>query len=190
MYLTKVIVFSVITSNVLGQGNDLENRLQILEKKITDLEEKNSDLEEKNSAFGKKFETSKLALTDGLASVENLVDELKTKLSELEKVTNILRVEESCAALGKLGYTQTGTYPIDPDGKSQNLPPVQATCSPADGKTSIGKNKFEIPRICHLWNLRKIFHLQKNQYPKETVVRIVIWHIFLEMQPKRKLMQK
>ena len=133
MYLTKVIVFSVITSIVLGQGNDLENRLQILEKKIT-------DLEENNSAFGKKFETSKLALTDGLASVENVVDELKTKLSELEKVTNILRVEESCAALGKLGYTQTGTYPIDPDGKSQNLPPVQATCSWPQGKTSIGKN--------------------------------------------------
>ena len=144
MYLTKVIVFSVITSIVLGQGNDLENRLQLLEKKITDLEEKNSALEEKNSAFGKKFETSKLALTDGLASVENVVDELKTKLSELEKVTNILRVEESCAALGKLGYTQTGTYPIDPDGKSQNLPPVQATCSLQDGKTSIGKNKFEL----------------------------------------------
>ena len=140
MYLTDVFVFFVMTRIVLGQGNDLENQLQILEKKITDLEEKNSALEEKNSAFGKKFETSKLALTDGLASVENVVDELKTKLSELEKVTNILRVEESCAALGKLGYTQTGTYPIDPDGKSQNLPPVQATCSLPQGKTSIGKN--------------------------------------------------
>jgi len=59
----------------------------------------------------------------------------------LEKLTNILRVEESCAALGKLGYTQTGTYPIDPDGKSQNLPPVQATCSLPQGKTSIGGTK-------------------------------------------------
>ena len=140
MYLTDVFIFFVMTRIVLGQGNDLENRLQLLEKKITVLERKNLNLEEKNSAFRKKFETSKLALTDGLASVENVVDELKTKLSELEKVTNILRVEESCAALGKLGYTQTGTYPIDPDGKSQNLPPVQATCSLPDGKTTIGKN--------------------------------------------------
>jgi len=134
MYLANVTFFSVITSIVLGQGNDLENRLQLLEEKIT-------ALEEKNSAFGNKFETSKLALTDGLASVENVVDELKIKLSELEEVTNILRVEESCAALGKLGYTQTGTYPIDPDGKSQNLPPVQAFCSLPDGKTSIGGTK-------------------------------------------------
>ena len=157
MFLTKTIVFSMaVVSTVLGQENDIENRLQILEKKITVLEEKNSALEEKNSAFGRKFETSKLALTDGLASVENVVDELKTKLSELEKVTNILRVEESCAALGKLGYTQTGAYPIDPDGKSQNLPPVQATCSLPDGKTSIGKNKFEILRICYLWISKKI----------------------------------
>ena len=153
-------------------------------------EEKNSDLEEKNSAFGKKFETSKLALTDGLASVENLVDELKTKLSELEKVTNILRVEESCTALGKLGYTQTGTYPIDPDGKSQNLPPVQATCSPADGKTSIGKNKFEIPRICYLWNLRKIFHLQKKSISKRDCGQDSDLAHFLEMEPKRNLIQK
>ena len=119
MYLTDVFVFFVMTRIVLGQGNDLENRLQLLEKKIAALEI--------------KFETSKLSLTDGLASVENVVDELKM-------VTNVLRVEESCSALGKLGYTQTGTYPIDPDGKSQNLPPVQATCSLPQGKTSIGKN--------------------------------------------------
>jgi len=136
MYLAKVIVFSVITSIVLGQGNDLENRLQLLEKK-------NAVLEAKIAALEIKFETSKLSLTDGLASVENVVDELKM-------VTNVLRVEESCAALGKLGYTQTGTYPIDPDGKSQNLPPVQAHCSLPDGKTSIGKNKFEILRIYFL----------------------------------------
>ena len=119
MYLTDVFVFFVLTRIVLGQGNDLENRLQLLEKKIAALEI--------------KFETSKLSLTDGLASVENVVDELKM-------VTNVLRVEESCSALGKLGYTQTGTYPIDPDGKSQNLPPVQATCLLPQGKTSIGKN--------------------------------------------------
>ena len=133
MYLTNVIIFSVMTRIVLGQGNDLENRLQLSE-------DKNAVLEAKIAALEIKFETSKLSLTDGLTSVENVVDELKIKLSELEKVTNVLRVEESCAALGKLGYTQTGMYPIDPDGKSQNLPPVQATCSLPDGKTSIGKN--------------------------------------------------
>ena len=135
MYLTNVIVFSLMTRIVLGQGNDLENRLQLLEKK-------NAVLESKIAALEIKFETSKLSLTDGLASVENVVDELKM-------VTNVLRVEESCAALGKLGYTQTGTYPIDPDGKSQSLPPVQATCLLPDGKTSIGKHKFETLRICH-----------------------------------------
>ena len=133
-----------MTRIVLCQGNDLENRLQLSE-------DKNTVLEVKIAALETKFETSKLALTDGLANVENVVDELKTKLSDLEKVTNILRVEESCASLEKLGYTQTGTYPIDPDGKSQNLPPVQAHCSLPDGKTSIGKNKFEILRIYILW---------------------------------------
>ena len=143
MYQTNVIVFFVMTRIVLGQGNDLVNRLQLLEKKNAALEDKNTVLEAKIATLEIKFETSKLSLTNGLASVENMVDELKT-------VTNVLRVEESCSALGKLGYTQTGMYPIDPDGKSQNLPPVQATCSLPDGKTSIGKNKFEILRICYL----------------------------------------
>ena len=111
-------------------------------------------------------------------------------VSKIWLMTNVLRVEESCLALGKLGYTQTGIYPIDPDGKSQNLPPVQATCSLADGKTSIGKNKLEILRICFLWNLRKNFCLQKNvpsHYPKETVVRIVIGLIFWRWSQRENL---
>ena len=112
------MVFSMaLVSTVLGQELDIENRLQILEKKITVLEEKNSALEEKNSAFGRKFETSKLALTDGLANLvtqnnENIlkiIQNINTSISEnhppkppcpVEK-SNVYLIEGECFAFEK-----------------------------------------------------------------------------------------
>lgn len=40
---------------------------------------------------------------------------------------------------GKVGFTRSGVYPIDPDGKSQNQPPIEGHCSLPDGKTTIGE---------------------------------------------------
>ena len=47
---------------------------------------------------------------------------------------------------GKVGFTRSGVYPIDPDGKSQNQPPIEGHCSLPDGKTTIGEYLFDPKR--------------------------------------------
>ena len=47
---------------------------------------------------------------------------------------------------GKVGFTRSGVYPIDPDGKSQNQPPIKATCTLPSGKTTIGEYLFDQER--------------------------------------------
>ena len=68
------------------------------------------------------------------------INSVKYKVNALEDFTEILGVEESCQMFGKVGFTRSGVYPIDPDGKSQNQPPIKATCSLPDGKTTIGEH--------------------------------------------------
>jgi len=69
------------------------------------------------------------------------INSLKHKVNALEDFTEILGVEESCQIFGRVGFTQSGVYPIDPDGKSQNQPPIKATCRLPDGQTTIGKRQ-------------------------------------------------
>ena len=77
----------------------------------------------------------------GLYGEENKkeIDSLKYKVNALEDFTEKLGVEESCQMFGKVGFTRSGVYPIDPDGKSQNQPPIKGHCSLPDGKTTIGE---------------------------------------------------
>merc|ERR1712008_83213 len=79
----------------------------------------------------------------GLNGEENKkeIDSLKYKVNVLEDFTEKLGVEESCQMFGKVGFTRSGVYPIDPDGKSQNQPPIKGHCSLPDGKTTIGKRQ-------------------------------------------------
>ena len=70
---------------------------------------------------------------------KNEVNNLKFKVNGLKDVTEILGLEESCFHYGKMGFSESGEYPIDPDGKSQYLAPIKAHCSLPDGKTTIGK---------------------------------------------------
>ena len=74
------------------------------------------------------------------------INSLKHKVNALEDFTEILGVEESCQMFGKVGFTQSGVYPIDPDGKSQNQPPIKGHCSLPDGKTTIGEYLFDPKR--------------------------------------------
>ena len=66
------------------------------------------------------------------------VNNLQFKVNDLKDVTDILSIEESCLHYKKMGFSQSGEYPIDPDGKSQNLGPIKAYCSLPDGKTTLG----------------------------------------------------
>ena len=81
----------------------------------------------------------------GLNGEENKkeINNLKYKVNALEDFTEKLGVEESCQMFGKVGFTRSGVYPIDPDGKSQNQPPIKATCSLPSGKTTIGEYLFD-----------------------------------------------
>ena len=47
---------------------------------------------------------------------------------------------------GKVGFTRSGVYPIDPDGKSQNQPSIKGHCSLPSGKTTIGEYLFDHER--------------------------------------------
>ena len=89
-----------------------------------------------------KINTTNSEVTGNFESQEqnrNEVNKLKLKLNELKEVTDVLKVEESCLHFAKMGFSESGEYPIDPDGKSQNLPPIMAHCSLPDGKTTVGK---------------------------------------------------
>ena len=67
------------------------------------------------------------------------INSVKYKVNALEDFTEKLGVEESCQMFGRMGFTRSGIYPIDPDGKSQKQTPIKATCSLPDGKTTIGE---------------------------------------------------
>ena len=74
------------------------------------------------------------------------INNLKYKVDALEDFTEILGVEESCQMFGKVGFTRSGVYPIDPDGKSQNQPSIKGHCSLPSGKTTIGEYLFDHER--------------------------------------------
>ena len=77
--------------------------------------------------------------TESQEKTKNEVNNLKFKVNDLKGVTEILGLEESCLHYGKMGFSESGEYPIDPDGKSQYLAPIKVHCSLPDGKTTIGK---------------------------------------------------
>ena len=78
--------------------------------------------------------------TESQEKTKNEVNNLKSKVNDLKDVTEVLGLEESCFHYGKMGFSESGIYPIDPDGKSQYLAPIKAHCSLPDGKTTVGKN--------------------------------------------------
>ena len=128
---------------------DDQNVLQKIEKLQLDLQECKANLQVVTVHIQHIESTVNITIknTDdkfeslGLNGEENKkeIDSLKYKVNALENFTEKLGVEESCQMFGKVGFTQSGVYPIDPDGKSQNQPPIKATCRLPDGQTTIGE---------------------------------------------------
>ena len=114
--------FVEVYDRIIKIEKDHVKTIQELEKEhiktIQELEKKHEDKDEEN---------------------KKEIDSLKYKVNALENFTEKLGVEESCQMFGKVGFTQSGVYPIDPDGKSQNQPPIKATCRLPDGQTTIGE---------------------------------------------------
>ena len=77
--------------------------------------------------------------TDQLSNLKQKVNNGLEKMDNLVQVTNILSLQEFCWKLGSVGFTESGIFPIDPDGLEQNLPPIKAFCSLPDGQTTLGQ---------------------------------------------------
>jgi hypothetical protein len=90
-----------------------------------------ADINETKSDIAKNIKSQEKTIIE--------LNNLKFKVNGLKDVTEILGLEESCFHYGKMGFSESGEYPIDPDGKSQYLAPIKAHCSLPDGKTTIGK---------------------------------------------------
>ena len=140
----------VVTENIQAIESTIESTINITNKNTDD-----------------KLESIKLNGED----VKKEINSLKHKVNALEDFTEMLGVEESCQMFGKVGFTRSGIYPIDPDGKSQNQPPIKATCSPIDGKTTIGEYLFKHERkspkfSCFVYNTysQQMFLLMLNSF--------------------------
>ena len=46
------------------------------------------------------------------------VSEVRSEVKQLEEFTMLMNVAESCTELKNHGITQSGNYPIDPDGRN------------------------------------------------------------------------
>ena len=79
-----------------------------------------------------------VATTDQLSNLKQKVNNGLEKIDNLVEVTDILSSQEFCWKLGSVGFTESGIFPIDPDGLEQNLPPIKVFCSLPDGKTTLG----------------------------------------------------
>ena len=146
---------------------DDQNILQKIEKLELDLQECKANLQVVGVHIQHIESTINITIKNTEDKLESLglnveenkkeINSVKYKVNALEDFTEILGVKESCQMFGKVGFTRLGVYPIDPDGKSQNQPPIKATCSPIDGKTTIGEYLFDHDRkspkfSCFIYN--------------------------------------
>ena len=147
MFCPKIFIVYCVLRFIRCDQCDDQNILQKIEKLELDLQECKANLQVVHIQHIESTINITIKDTDdkfeslGLNGEENKkeINSLKYKVNALEDFTEILGVEESCQMFGKVGFTRSGVYPIDPDGKSQNQRPIKGHCSLPDGKTTIGE---------------------------------------------------
>jgi len=142
-----LLIYFLATDIVLSNDYEsLKARIETIERQLNEGSTKLEAVTETIENLETNINGTKKEMADNFQLQETYkentnkeVNSLKTKTNDLEEITNVLSVEESCQQLSNLGFTKSRQYPIDPDGKSQNLNPIMAHCSLPDGKTTVGK---------------------------------------------------
>ena len=137
-----LIILCLLTLHVFCDEDSILNRLQKVEVQLQECQSNYQVVTDIIEDLKLDINITKMDVVKNEVSQEktkNKLNNLQFKVNDLKDVTDILSIEESCLHYKKMGFSQSGEYPIDPDGKSQKLDPIKAYCSLPDGKTTVGK---------------------------------------------------